>query len=178
MSRPYFSKYIFPKSNRSKSAKSEFGGYYSDAGTDVVLDRRSYSSGPQSPAPVPTSRVFGPPLEQRMQVRFFKVQNVAAAEGKMSLKVWHRLSWVDHRLAWEPDEFGGVTETYYMATNTIGEDTEIARRTTAVQPTLAAMCGTHGTSGLLSAERGVLVTRGCCLFRPSTTPPHPCTLRP
>lgn len=74
-----------------------FGGHYSDAGTDVKIG-----------------------------VRFFKVMAVEAAKGTMKLKVWLRYSWVDARLAWEPEEYGGVTTVYYQAMAHPGnEDNEI-----------------------------------------------------
>ena len=86
-----------PRSDRSASAKADFGGYYSDAGTDV-----------------------------RMQVRFFKVSEVAAASGRMSLKVWHRLYWTDTRLSWDPADYGGVDTIYYGGGNVgKGESNEV-----------------------------------------------------
>jgi hypothetical protein len=49
-----------------------------------------------------------------MQVRFFKVQSIAIAEGTMNLKVWMRMQWVDKRLAWDPEEYENVTFTYFQ----------------------------------------------------------------
>ena len=45
-----------------------------------------------------------------LQLRFFKVESVLAADGRMTLKVWMRTSWTDERLRWNPDEWGGVTQ--------------------------------------------------------------------
>jgi hypothetical protein len=44
----------------------------------------------------------------KLQIRIFKVVNVAAAQGQMSLKVWYRLSWIDERLAWDESAYGGI----------------------------------------------------------------------
>lgn len=48
-----------------------------------------------------------------MQIRFFKVMNVKAAEGSMKLKVWVRMYWKDARLAWNPEDYGGITSTQF-----------------------------------------------------------------
>ena len=61
-----------------------------------------------------------------LQVRFFKVESVKAAEGNMRLKVWYRLQWVDQRLQWEKEKFGNVTEINFAARAiNAPEDTEI-----------------------------------------------------
>ena len=36
-------------------------------------------------------------VDVAMQLRFFKVESVMAADGRMTLKVWMRLSWTDRR---------------------------------------------------------------------------------
>lgn len=36
------------------------------------------------------------------QIRFFKVREVSATEGRMALKVWWRMWWSDTRLSWDP----------------------------------------------------------------------------
>lgn len=53
---------------------------YSSAGTDVMLN-----------------------------MRFWKVDAVEVAAGRMRVKVWVRFKWQDERLAWDPAEFGGIT---------------------------------------------------------------------
>ena len=58
---------------------------YSDAGTDV-----------------------------RMQLRFFKIESVNTAEGRMTFKVWLRFLWHDLRLAWNPEDRGNVTRTFFQ----------------------------------------------------------------
>ena len=62
-----------------------------------------------------------PPVSQRsvlysragtnvdLGIRFFKVDRVSSANGRMRLKVWLRTSWVDERLAWNPADFGNIT---------------------------------------------------------------------
>ena len=37
MARPGFSKFVAPKSDRSATAKKEYGGHYADSGTDVEM---------------------------------------------------------------------------------------------------------------------------------------------
>ena len=49
-----------------------------------------------------------------MAIRFFKVDSVHAAEGRMSLKVWLRMSWSDERLSWDPADWGGVDQLQFM----------------------------------------------------------------
>ena len=48
-----------------------------------------------------------------LQIRFFKMESVNMAEGTMSVKVWMRMSWVDTRLAWNPADYGGITQVTY-----------------------------------------------------------------
>ena len=62
----------------------------------------------------------------RVEVRFFKVESIASAEGRMKLKVWLRMYWDDMRLAWDPADWGGVTKTYFQGMGlTAPEDSEI-----------------------------------------------------
>jgi len=79
-----YNKRMPPVSTRSKNpaADSLFGeGNYSDAGTDVAL-----------------------------QVRFFKLETVAITTGSMRIGLWLREWWNDERLAWDPADFGNITE--------------------------------------------------------------------
>ena len=79
------------------SNREASGSDFSDSGTDVSL-----------------------------QVRFFKVQAVKAAEGSMQLKVWMRMSWVDTRLAWNESEYGGITKTFFQGNQFSGaEESEL-----------------------------------------------------
>ncbi len=50
-----------------------------------------------------------------VQVRFYKVESVSVAEGRMALQMWLRYRWHDDRFAWSPAEYGGVDHTYFMA---------------------------------------------------------------
>ena len=68
-------------------------GHYSDSGTDV-----------------------------RVQIRFFKVESIQAAEGSMKLKVWVRYKWKDERLVWNPASYGGLTETFYLGESFAGDE--------------------------------------------------------
>ena len=57
-----------------------------------------------------------------MQLRFFKVQVVNAAEGWMRLKIWLRMSWQDQRLSWNPADFNGQHFTYFQGDNFGGSE--------------------------------------------------------
>jgi len=107
MERDGFSVKVPPSSDRQSTSGTVWGTcprtlengdttdecpYYSDAGTDV-----------------------------KMQVRFFKVRSVLAADGMMSIKVWNRMTWKDTRLAWNASEYEGVTSTYYAGSNYVGD---------------------------------------------------------
>ena len=50
-----------------------------------------------------------------VSIRIFKVESVTPADGKLSLKIWFRMSWLDERLSWEPARFGGVSEIQVRA---------------------------------------------------------------
>ena len=50
-----------------------------------------------------------------MQLRLFKMREVDTTEGRMSLKAWWRLRWSDTRLAWNPGDYGGITELKFHA---------------------------------------------------------------
>jgi len=49
----------------------------------------------------------------QLAVRIFKVIAVKAADGAMELKVWLRMYWVDHRLSWNPADYGNITKTHF-----------------------------------------------------------------
>ena len=68
----------------------------------------------------------GSGTDVRMQLRFFKVQSVAATDGAMRLKVWLRLRWADTRLSWNESEYGGISTAYFQGDHIPGaEDNEI-----------------------------------------------------
>ena len=48
--------------------------------------------------------------EVSVQIRFFKAKEVDLYSGFMTLKVWYRLSWTDHRLAWNETAFNGISQ--------------------------------------------------------------------
>jgi nicotinic acetylcholine receptor len=47
-------------------------------------------------------------LETKVQFRIFKVISVDVSSGALVLKVWRRVRWFDERLAWDPENFGGL----------------------------------------------------------------------
>jgi len=62
----------------------------------------------------------------RVNMRFYKVESVTTAEGRMAIQIWLRFRWRDERLAWDPAEFGGITRTFFMAVGlNKPEETEI-----------------------------------------------------
>ena len=62
----------------------------------------------------------------RMQINFFKVEGVDTANAKMRLKVWLRLTWQDQRLSWDPQQWGGITKTFFQGKSvSFPEETEI-----------------------------------------------------
>lgn len=50
-----------------------------------------------------------------LQIRMLKVREVSPSEGYMTIKVWWRMWWTDLRLAWDPSEYGGVSEIRFLA---------------------------------------------------------------
>ena len=71
---------------------TRIAGYGSQAGTDVAL-----------------------------QLRFFKLENVNAAQGQLSVKVWWRMQWSDTRLAWDPATYGNITQVKFHASSYSGK---------------------------------------------------------
>lgn len=62
----------------------------------------------------------------QLNVRFYKLDEVNVASGTISYKVWFRLRWIDSRLAWDPAQYGGITEVRFQgASYSAPEDSEI-----------------------------------------------------
>ena len=92
-----YDKMIPPVSNRTDVYESVDGGKTSLAGTEVGVN-----------------------------LRVFKVESVDTASSHLKLKVWFRMQWSDLRLAWDPAEFGGITQTQMRAAAiTIDQDSDI-----------------------------------------------------
>ena len=92
-----YDKMIPPVSNRTDVYESAEGGKTSLAGTEVGVN-----------------------------LRVFKVESVDTASSHLKLKVWFRMQWSDLRLAWDPAEFGGITQTQMRAAAiTIDQDSDI-----------------------------------------------------
>lgn len=53
----------------------------------------------------------GVPVE--VNINFHKVLKVDTVDSYMDLIVWFRLVWVDPRLTWRPEEYGGITKTTF-----------------------------------------------------------------
>ena len=75
---------------------------------NVTALRAHLLTGMDSFVPPSTDGKMG--IEIGIQYRFFKVIRVDMASGQLVLKVWRRMRWVDPRLSWNPDEWGGVTQ--------------------------------------------------------------------
>lgn len=54
-------------------------------------------------------RLAAPITTVGVQIRFFKVEGVRAAEGSMRLKIWLRLTWSDERLRWNAAEYSNLS---------------------------------------------------------------------
>ena len=92
-----YDKMIPPVSNRTDVYEGLEGGKTSLAGTEVGVN-----------------------------LRVFKVESVDTASSHLKLKVWFRMQWSDLRLAWDPAEFGGITQTQMRAAAiTIDQDSDI-----------------------------------------------------
>lgn len=50
-----------------------------------------------------------------VNLRVFRLDTVSLADGVLNLRVWMRLAWTDLRLAWDPDDFGGLRQVYFVA---------------------------------------------------------------
>ena len=50
-----------------------------------------------------------------LQIRFFKVDSVRMADGRMRAKVWVRMTWRDMRLRWNPASYGGISSVRFHA---------------------------------------------------------------
>jgi hypothetical protein len=48
--------------------------------------------------------------EVKIQLEVFKIDQVDIARGQLKLKVWLRYGWKDHRLSWDPNDYGGVSD--------------------------------------------------------------------
>ena len=71
-----------------------------------------------------TTSAYG--TDVSLQVRFFKVQEVAPNTGTMRVKVWVREQWVDPRLSWDPANHDGVDKLYFWTdTRATSDNTEI-----------------------------------------------------
>ena len=81
-----------------------------------LLSSYSPAIAPSSPRDVNASSAAG--TDVSMQIRFFKVDTIDAAHGKVSIKVWYRLTWIDTRLAWNASEWGGITMTTFLTGST------------------------------------------------------------
>ena len=55
-----------------------------------------------------------------------KVYEVNVKRAAADLVVWFRMAWNDPRLAWDPEQYGGVDTVFiYPGTGLVGDDTEV-----------------------------------------------------
>ncbi|CAJ1376545.1 unnamed protein product [Effrenium voratum] len=107
-----------------------------------------------------------------MQIRFFKVDMVAAATGHMRLKVWVRLSWVDQRLSWDPADYGNITQVVFRAGGlTDAEnseiwvpDIELYNAKDGIQATLEKAAASVTSSGSVFWSRPGMLDTTMCKF--------------
>lgn len=53
-------------------------------------------------------------------LNFHKVHDLDVAESTADLVIWVRISWVDPRLAWDPNDFNGLKNCWFYVTDGIG----------------------------------------------------------
>ena len=98
--------------------------------TKLREDKIGDGSGYDRSAP-PTSLRLEPNVSQagtdvRVQLRFFKLTEVALDRGSLTAKVWWRMKFQDTRLAWNESAYGGITQAEYAAVSySDQESTEI-----------------------------------------------------
>lgn len=68
---------------------------------------------------------FAAGTDVELQIRFFRLKEVRAAEGMLEVKVWWRSAWYDDRLRWDPANYGGVTEVQFLAPHANDENAMI-----------------------------------------------------
>ena len=92
---------------------------YTDYASKLVRDKMEWYEKHIPPKSYrPNSNSSGGSLagtDVKLQIRFYTVDKVDVAHGHMSVKIWLRLEWTDLRLAWNPEDYGGITYTFYTA---------------------------------------------------------------
>ena len=85
----------------AQADRLEIGATYSKSFSHHATALREHLlSGYDKSVPPPSDRTGNyskAGVDVAMQLRFFKVESVMAADGRMTLKVWMRLSWTDRR---------------------------------------------------------------------------------
>lgn len=99
---------------RTAKARGDDSGY--DCRVPPSTVRRLKTDGSQGEGTGPLVMVG---TDVDVEIRVFKIEEVQLATSFLDLKVWVRLGWRDPRLAWEPSEFGNVTEVFYAAHDTV-----------------------------------------------------------
>jgi hypothetical protein len=64
----------------------------------------------------------GLPVE--IGINFHKVFSVNVEKSLVDLVVWFRLSWKDPRLAWNPEDYGNMTKTWFFVKDGVGASGE------------------------------------------------------
>lgn len=59
-------------------------------------------------------------LEVEFNLNFHKVHRLNVAESTAHLVVWVQMRWNDPRLAWDPEDFGNITKTWFWIENGMG----------------------------------------------------------
>lgn len=104
------------------------------------------------PASSRTANYSAAGTDVELEVAFFKIESVSAAEGRMRLKIWLRLYWKDERLAWDPALHGNLTTISFRAEAEAG-GTEAEIWVPDVQP-YNAMEGVARTLDIATARVG------------------------
>ena len=70
-----------------------------------------------------TQAIYSSGSDVELEVRFFKIETINAAEGGIRIKVWLRMLWVDERLSWDPNAYQGLTHTHFWCEGPVGGET-------------------------------------------------------
>ena len=92
-----------------------FNVTYSEWMTQLRHDKLSNPNdkfGYDRSVPPVSSRLFNysaAGTDVRIQMRWYKLENVDIESGTLSAKIWFRMAWTDARLSWNPADYGGIT---------------------------------------------------------------------
>jgi len=90
------------------NAQYDYAEYATLLHTELLENRTYNVQVPPTSHRITTDSKAG--TDVQVQLRVFKVDELDQSAGHLKIKVWLRLWWTDLRLAWDPEQFGGITE--------------------------------------------------------------------